>query len=535
MTTVSTAQRSPQITTASRSPLSLTAPRSPLAVLPAPGSRPDHRNLSHWMHRTLEELSNLRSKPDPDSVHDLRVAIRRCRSIASVLEEIDPDPAWPQMRKVARKLFRGLGALRDAQVMEDWVKKLAGETDPLRLRLLASLESEEKQRADDALHIAEKFDEKEWAQLERHLKLRSRLVPVGSLAAECLALERFEDAKELHNRALRTEKSKPWHALRIGLKRFRYTIESLLPDHYAVWGEQLKRVQDLLGDIHDLDVLAELLKDSNASEAPDSANAWKEKLAQERHDRMETYRQLTLGKTSLWHEWRHNLPYGERLEAASSARLAATARAADPRARRTRQVARIAVRVFSLLHRAGAAQVFEGAGTRRIMLAAAKLHGVGSNADTRPSPKNARKFLLNLPIPPNWTAEQWDLMSWVVRFHRGPEPKLKNGFAKLSEDRQTTVRTLAGVLRLARVLRKSGLESTRGLRLENSADAIVLRVPGLDDTAEAAARLAAAKHLLESTLTKPLILKPAPKPETPAASAPAPPLEPSPTPEIIPA
>jgi CHAD domain-containing protein len=481
------------------------------------------------MNRTLEELASLRAKPEPDSVHDLRVAIRRCRSLAAVMEEVDPDPAWPEMRRVARKLFRGLGALRDTQVMEDWIKKLGAETDALRAHLLASLESEEKQLAEDALHISEKFNEKDWAHLERHLKQRVRLVPVGSLAAECLALERYEEAKELHDRALRTEKSKPWHALRIGLKRFRYTIESLLPDHYAVWGDQLKRVQDLLGDVHDLDVLAEMLDETKSSETAESTQAWQDKIAQERHNRIETYRQLTLGKTSLWHEWRHNLPYGERLEASAAARLHATARAADAHPRRTNQIARIAIRTFNLLQRAGAAHVFEGAGTRRIMLTAAKLHGVGSHTDSPSSPKAARKFLLSLPVPTNWTLDQWDLMAWIVRYHRGPEPKPKNGFARLSEDRQTTVRALSGVVRLARALRKCGIETTRGLRLEDSADAIVLRVPGLTDTAEAAARLAAAKHLLESTLTKPLILKPVPKPE--ASSVPSEPVpEPAPAP-----
>jgi exopolyphosphatase/pppGpp-phosphohydrolase len=168
------------------------------------------------------------------------------------------------------------------------------------------------------------------------------------------------------------------------------------------------------------------------------------------------------------------------------------------------------------------------------MLTAAKLYGVNSLAESPSSPKEARKFLLSLPVPPNWTSDQWDLMAWIVRYHRGPEPKQKNGFAKLSDDRQTTVRALSGILRLSRALRKCGIETTRGLRLEVSADAVVLRVPGLLDTAEAAARLAAAKHLLESTLTKPLILKPVPKPE----ASPAPPEttpEPAPLPVTTPA
>src|SRR5208282_4805308 len=246
----------------------------------------------------------------------------------------------------------GLGAVRDAQVMEEWIKKLAPENDPLRARLLVSLGTDEKQRADDALHVAEKFDDKEWAELERHLRRRVRLVPVGGLAAECLALERLEEARELLNRALRSEKPKPWHELRIGLKRFRYTLEGLLPEHSAAWGENLKRLQDLLGDVHDLDVLTEVLKENETSETSESVKAWREKIATERSERIETYRQLTLGKTSLLQEWRHNLPHAKRLEAATMARLRATARAADSHTRKTAQVSRIALRVFEVLRRA---------------------------------------------------------------------------------------------------------------------------------------------------------------------------------------
>src|SRR5579862_5488987 len=137
--------------TASRPHLPTSAQRSLISLVPAsahPGAKPEHRGLSHWMNRVLEELESLQHSPEPDTVHDLRVVIRRCRSLAAVMEEVDPDPAWPKMRKVARKLFRGLGAVRDAQVLEDWIRKLAPETDPLRAQLLASLESDEKQRSD---------------------------------------------------------------------------------------------------------------------------------------------------------------------------------------------------------------------------------------------------------------------------------------------------------------------------------------------------------------------------------------------------
>jgi len=478
------------------------------------GAHAEHRDLSFWMDRVLKELENFRPSPDADTVHDLRVAIRRCRSVAAAMEEVDPDPAWPAMRKAARKLFRSLGALRDAQVRNEWVKKLAAETDSVRAHLQATFETSEPQLREQALRVAHKFDQKAWKRLARTLRQRSRFVPPGSLAAECLALERFESAKELHAKALRTEKPKPWHALRIGLKRFRYTVESLLPEQYAVWSENLKRVQDLLGEVHDLDVLSETVNRSDFVETEDSLKLWRQAIALERHERTETYRQLTLGKTSLWNLWRAGLPTNGRIEAAADALLRATARAIDPHAGRTSQISRIAVAIFEALKRTDAAPAFRDGSMRRILQAAARLHGIGAaNADKSPQ-KTASKFVLDLAVPPGWSNQEWELLATVVRYHRGPEPSMKRGpFSKLSEEQQNRVRALAGVLRLARALRKCGIETGAGLRAEKSAEAIVLRVPGLADDVETASRLAAGEHLLEEYLGMPLILKPVVKHE----------------------
>ncbi|HEX4544395.1 MAG TPA: CHAD domain-containing protein [Candidatus Acidoferrum sp.] len=478
------------------------------------GARAEHRDLSFWMDRVLKELENLRASPDPDAVHDLRVAIRRCRSVAGAMEEVDPDPAWPAMRKAARKLFRSLGALRDAQVMHEWVKKLVPETDSVRAHLQSAFESNEPRLREEALRVAGKFDQKSWKRFARALRQRAHLVPPGSLAAECLALERFEDAKELHTKALRTEKPKPWHALRIGLKRFRYTVESLLPEQYAACSDNLKRLQHMLGEIHDLDGLSEIVNKSNFVETEDSLKLWHEVIARERHERLETYRQLTLGRTSIWNTWRAGLPTNGRIEAAAHARLRATARAVDPRVGRTSQISRIATAIYEALKRSNAAPSFRDAALHRILLAAARLQGVvDANADES-SPKAARKFLLDLALPPGWSNQEWELLATVVRYHRGAEPSVKSGpFSKLSAEQQNSVRVLAGVLRLARALRKCGVESGAGLRAEKSSEAIVFRVPALGDDVETASRLAAGKHLLEEYLGMPIILKPAVKPD----------------------
>ena len=475
----------------------------------SPGARVEQRDLCFWMDQVLKELESVRSSASMDAVHDLRVAIRRCRSVAAAAEEIDPDPAWPEMRKAARKLFRALGALRDAQVMDEWVKRLGPETDSVRAHLHASFEAKEPQLREEALHAVAKFDQRAWKHLARTLRQRARLVPAGSLAAECLALERLEGAKDLHAKALRTEKPKPWHALRIGLKRFRYTVESLLPEQYAIWSENLKRVQDLLGEVHDLDVLSEIVKKSEFVETEDSLNLWTETIGCERQECMRTYRQLTLGKTSLWNTWRAGLPTNGRVEAAAEARLRSTARAADPHASRTSQVSRIAVALYEALKRADAGTAFGEAPLRRVLLAAARLHGAGATNAEKSAQKAASKFILGLPLPPGWSNEEWELLATVVRYHRGAEPSKKKGpFAELSTEQQNRVRALSGVLRLALALRKCGVESGAGLRAEKSAETIVFRVRGLTDDVETAARLAAGKHLLEEYLGMPLILKP---------------------------
>ena len=334
-----------------------------------------------------------------------------------------------------------------------------------------------------------------------------------SLAAQCLAVERFEEAKELHARAQRTDRPKAWHELRIGLKRLRYTVENLLPEQYAQWSDKLKRLQDLLGEVHDLDVLAATVKKTASDAAPDLLNAWEETIRRERGQRIDSYRQLTLGRTSLWNEWAHGLPQRNRLAMAAMARLRVTARATDTRPKRTAQISRIAMATFDALRRAHASPIFGEPAMRRVLRAATRLQRAGAahRAGGRDS-KAAQRFLRELPMPPSWTLEEWELLGRTIRYHRGAEPVAERGaFGRLREDEQRNVRGMAGVLRLARAFRKCGVESGEGVCAEKSAEAVILHVPGLTDSAEIAARLAAGKHFLETYLGKPLILKPAPK------------------------
>ena len=79
--------------------------------------------LAYWAQRTLEECDKASHEFAADPVHDLRVAIRRCRSMADGFLSVDPDPEWKEMKRLGKTIFSSLGDLRDVQVM--WNGSLA--------------------------------------------------------------------------------------------------------------------------------------------------------------------------------------------------------------------------------------------------------------------------------------------------------------------------------------------------------------------------------------------------------------------------
>ena len=91
--------------------------------------------LRYWMLRVLEECDNVAADFSADPVHDLRVSLRRCRSMADGLMAMDPEKDWKAMKKAGKALFQRLGALRDVQIMMEWIEKL--ELAPARVEATA--------------------------------------------------------------------------------------------------------------------------------------------------------------------------------------------------------------------------------------------------------------------------------------------------------------------------------------------------------------------------------------------------------------
>src|SRR5215469_2615736 len=177
--------------------------------------------LRAWMERVLVECDRAAAGFQADPVHDLRVAIRRCRSLADGLMAMDPDSSWKDMKKTGKKLFQALGDLRDMQVMQEWIEKLGDPDDPVTLTLLDHVHGREAECKEEAVKDLGQFDRKQWRQWSRSLPRRSSRVRSGSVVFKHLALEKWTAAYELHKRAMRTRSQTALHELRIGVKRFR--------------------------------------------------------------------------------------------------------------------------------------------------------------------------------------------------------------------------------------------------------------------------------------------------------------------------
>jgi CHAD domain-containing protein len=462
--------------------------------------------LRAWMERVLEECDRAEAGFEADPVHDLRVSLRRCRSLADGLMALDPDPSWKQMKKAGKKLFRALGDLRDTQVMEEWIEKLGDKDDPVVVKLLSDLHRREDEYKRLAKEDLDQFDRKRWRQWSRSLPRRAARVRPGSSVYLHLALEKWTDAYTLHKRAMRTRSQVALHQLRIGIKRFRYTVENFLPQQHELWGDDLKKLQDLLGEVHDLDVLWATALSIQAFPDVEASKRWREKLNLERSRRVEKYREMMIGKDALWRVWCSALPSGPQLRAAALARLKVWAGYLDPDFAHSQRVAQLTLGLYDGLVRSGVLPSDESDNSREIVQAAAFMHDVGKAKGDENHHKKSYRMIRKLTRPLGWTARELELAAVVARYHRGalPHPRSKTMQRVELPDRQSVLR-LAGVLRLANAL-DTGIKPE--ISIEMREHFVQVKCAGYSPFDSSADEVAASRHLLETVLRFPVIVKP---------------------------
>lgn len=224
-----------------------------------------------------KEIDGVRKAEDIECIHDMRVASRRMRSALALFEKCLPAKSLKKWNKEMRRVTRALGAARDADVQMDFLQEFLDSLTELRYRagvqrLLLRLQ---QRREGSREKVIEAMDRLElsgvlegMSKMLRQIRVHARMNRVDEhspyvyqQAYVAISL-RLEDMLAYEIYVNQPERLEELHAMRIAAKRLRYTMEVFEPLYNGGLKELLKtvrKVQTMLGDIHDCDVWVEYL------------------------------------------------------------------------------------------------------------------------------------------------------------------------------------------------------------------------------------------------------------------------------------
>jgi hypothetical protein len=292
------------------------------------------------------------------------------------------------------------------------------------------------------------------------------------------------------------------------MKKLRYLVENFLPGLHEEWGEDLRVIQNLLGEMHDLDVLLYKANEIGALHDKELRDQWRSWIAGEYRLRQDEYRRRMTGTASLWRIWRKRLPQGDQLRADCIERLKTWAYFRDPDSERTERVVRLALQIYEGLTSQDYFRSEEVDRLRNILHVAALSHAIGAEGPGRKRHKRSYRLLCKLQLPIGLELTDFRMAALAVRYHRGalPAPDHKPAQELMEEDAKRTI-LLAAILRLAVAFSISPQIEICALEINDSGRQLLIRAKGYDEYSSLAQKLARDRHLLEIASGLPLIIR----------------------------
>ena len=201
---------------------------------------------------------------DIDAVHDMRVATRRLRAAIEAYRNAFPRSELQGTLREVKHLARALGARRDPDVALEQIDAIAGGLPPSALPGIAFFSDQlraEQATANVELEraLAQAVDGDLPAKLTRLAEAaRGRETTLDEHAKLVVARRRAKLEKRIR-RALRRPEPSALHDARIAAKRLRYVYEiarPCFPEEALIGIKHTRAIQDVLGEIHDCDVLS---------------------------------------------------------------------------------------------------------------------------------------------------------------------------------------------------------------------------------------------------------------------------------------
>lgn len=225
-----------------------------------------------------EQLDGVRRAEDIEFVHQARVASRRLRAAMRIFGDCFDPRQLKRWRKQIRRVTAGMGEARDTDVQIEFLRGVLAELPeracyPGIARLLVKLEQRRERlqpktvKAADRLQASGVLEEMLATTKQVLADAKAKDVSVQSPAAfrqtRQHILQNLDQVLKYRDSLADPEDQQRHHAMRIAAKRLRYTTEISKPVHEAQLDGTIaavKRLQTLLGEIHDCDVWTEQLQ-----------------------------------------------------------------------------------------------------------------------------------------------------------------------------------------------------------------------------------------------------------------------------------
>jgi len=235
-----------------------------------------------------QEIDGVKAAQDSEFIHRMRVASRRLRAALPLFAGCFPDKKYRCWMQEIKKITRALGRARDADVQIEFLHGYTGtlndqqekknrtrpSKDLVKAEIQALLLQLKSRRATYQTKVLSNLSELKESRIleDMHDELRADQFVVRGIKKQYAAGIPAVAADRIGTRLNRFLAYEPWvadpdavaehHAMRIAAKKLRYTLEVYSPLYKLQLKKPLarvKKVQALLGDLHDCDVWIDTL------------------------------------------------------------------------------------------------------------------------------------------------------------------------------------------------------------------------------------------------------------------------------------
>ncbi|HEX2527040.1 MAG TPA: CYTH and CHAD domain-containing protein [Geminicoccus sp.] len=226
-------------------------------------------SIAAAMRQWLGNEAAVQHGGDPEGVHQMRVALRRLRSLLTLFKDLIPEAQRRSLSAELREIVQALGAARDLDVFETELLRPVAEARPQDPAPAALRSLVEQARVAAYAKAHAKVGERSYARavlrLSAWLDMRGWRTGFDSSSADQLAMPAAEAAASILEKALRkvlrqgrgfAELSPPErHEVRIALKKLRYGADAFAglfdEDRVKPYLRRLSRLQDHMGRFND--------------------------------------------------------------------------------------------------------------------------------------------------------------------------------------------------------------------------------------------------------------------------------------------